>query len=392
MLDQDTINIIKATLPAVKAHADDITARFYPLMFKQYPEVIPYFNQTHQSKGTQPKALANAVVAYASNIDELGNLSEAVNKIVQKHCSLGIQPSQYDIVGDCLLQAIAQVLGDAATEEIIAAWAKAYGQLAGILIGAEEAVYAATEQRAGGWRGERSFTLVKKVAESSVITSFYLEPTEGGDVPDFEAGQFVTVVLNVNGVSLRRNYSLSDAPGTGYFRISVKREPEGAVSNHLHDQLAVGDTIDLLPPCGDFTLRRNGKPLVLLTAGVGITPAISMLNVEAQSTRDIRFIHAAINSDMHAFKAHVNQVAAANSKITSLYIYSEPGVDCQPDAEGFVTADLISAQLPEDRDVEFYFLGPKPFMGAVFKIATELGVPEGQIHYEFFGPDEGLVA
>mgnify|MGYP006323355607 FL=1 len=77
---------------------------------------------------------------------------------------------------------------------------------------------------------------------------------------------------------------------------------------------------------------------------------------------------------------------------TSLYIYSEPGVDCQPDAEGFVTADLIAAQLPEDRDVEFYFLGPKPFMGAVFKIATELGVPEGQIHYEFFGPDEGLVA
>ena len=78
MLDQDTINIIKATLPAVKAHADDITARFYPLMFKQYPEVIPYFNQTHQSKGTQPKALANAVVAHASNIDELGNLSEAL--------------------------------------------------------------------------------------------------------------------------------------------------------------------------------------------------------------------------------------------------------------------------------------------------------------------------
>ncbi len=148
----------------------------------------------------------------------------------------------------------------------------------------------------------------------------------------------------------------------------------------------------LLPPCGDFVLRRNNKPLVLLTGGVGITPAISMLNVEAGSDRDIHFIHAALNSDAHAFKDHVNQLAAANSNITPLYIYSNPCADCKPDAEGFVTAELIAAQLPEDRDVELYFLGPKPFMGAVYKIAKELGVPEGQIHYEFFGPEEELAA
>ncbi|MCV6626437.1 MAG: globin domain-containing protein, partial [Cellvibrionaceae bacterium] len=116
MLDQQTVEIIKATVPAVKAHADEITACFYPLMFEQHPEVIPFFNQTHQAKGAQPKALANAVVAYAANIDNLGNLSEAVTRIVQKHCSLGITPDQYDIVGSCLLQAIGKVLGDAATD------------------------------------------------------------------------------------------------------------------------------------------------------------------------------------------------------------------------------------------------------------------------------------
>mgnify|MGYP003385494474 CR=1 FL=1 len=122
MLDQASINIIKATVPAVKAHADQITACFYPLMFYQYPEVIPFFNQTNQTKGTQPKALTNAVVAYAANIDSLGNLSDAVSKIVQKNCSLGILPEQYPIVGDCLLQAIKTVLGDAATGEVIDAW------------------------------------------------------------------------------------------------------------------------------------------------------------------------------------------------------------------------------------------------------------------------------
>jgi nitric oxide dioxygenase len=392
MLDQATIDIIKATVPAVKANADDITAYFYPLMFEQYPEVLPFFNQANQGKGTQPKALANAVVAYAANIDSLGNLSEAVAKIVHKHCSLGILPEQYPIVGTCLLQAIAHVLGDAATEDVIDAWGKAYGQLADILIDAEEAVYAANEQREGGWRGERTFKLAKRVDESSVITSFYFEPADGGAIPEFEAGQYVTLVLSVDGTAVRRNYSLSDASGMGYLRISVKREAGGVVSNYLHDTLKVGDGMQLTSPCGDFVLAKNDKPLVLLTAGVGITPAISMLNTEAASGRDIRFIHAALNSDTHAFKTHVAQLTAANSNVSSFTIYSEPGESCQSDANGFVSAELIAEQLSENRDVEFYLLGPKPFMVEALKIAKGLGVPESQIHYEFFGPVENLAA
>jgi len=392
MLEQATIDIIKATVPAVKAQADNITARFYPLMFEQYPEVIPFFNQTHQASGSQPKALANAVVAYAANIDSLGNLDQAVTKIVQKHCALGIQPHQYDIVGACLLQAIAEVLGDAATDDIIDAWGKAYGQLAAILIDAEEEVYAAREQATGGWRGERDFKLVKKQQESSVISSFYFEPADGGAVPNFEAGQFITVLLEIDGRSVRRNYSLSDAPGTGYLRISVKREPNGLVSNFLHNKLSLQDTVRVMPPSGDFVLRDNGKPLVLVTAGVGITPAISMLNVAAGSDRDIHFIHAALNSDVHAFKDHVDRLAKTHNNIAPLYVYSEPSDQCRPHAEGFISQQLIAAQLPESPDVEFYFLGPKPFMGAAFSIAKQLGIPDDQVHYEFFGPAEDLVA
>ncbi|MEZ8801222.1 NO-inducible flavohemoprotein [Vibrio splendidus] len=393
MLDSQTIEVIKATVPALQVHANEITEYFYPLLFDQHPEVLPYFNQTNQGKGTQPKALANAVIAYGANIDELGNLTEAVKKIVHKHASLGIYPEQYDAVGSCLLQAIKSVLGSAATDGVIDAWGVAYGQLAQILMDGEESVYADNERLPGGWRGEREFTLAKRVDESEVITSFYFEPVDGQGVPTFDAGQFITIVLDdIDGLSVRRNYSLSDAPGKKYLRISVKREPQGAVSNHLHNQLQVGNTVKLLPPCGDFTLRKNKRPLVLLTGGVGITPAISMLNAEAGSGRDIRFIHAALNADVHAFKTHVDQLAVDHDHIAPFYVYSEPSPSCQPHAEGFISKDLIAAQLPHDLDVEFYFLGPKPFMAAALKIAKELGLPDSQIHYEFFGPVEELAA
>ena len=393
MLDANTVTIIKATVPVLQIHANQITKKFYPLLFAQHPDVVPYFNQTNQGKGTQPEALANAVIAYGANIDALGNLSEAVNKIVQKHVSLGILPVQYDAVGSCLLQAIKIVLGDAATTEIIDAWAKAYGQLASILITAEESIYAENENKFGGWRGEREFKLVDRVDESAVITSFYFKPVDGKGVPLFEAGQFLTIILDdVNDAQIRRNYSLSDAPGMNYLRISVKREPQGVVSNHLHDNLDLGETVKLSHPAGDFMLRKNNKPLVLLTAGVGITPAISMLNSEAGSGRDIRFIHAAINSNVHAFKDHVNQLACAHEHISPCYVYSDPQQYCQPHATGFITEQLIAQQLPDDRNVEFYFLGPMPFMRAALKIATDLGIPETQIHYEFFGPSEALIA
>jgi nitric oxide dioxygenase len=393
MLDTATVQIIKATVPALQIYANDITSHFYPLLFAQHPEVLPFFNQTNQEKGTQPKALANAVIAYGANIDELGNLSDAVSKIVQKHTALGILPQQYDAVGSCLLQAIKAVLGDAATDEVIDAWAKAYGQLANILIAAEESVYTANEQKPGSWRGEREFILVKRVNESSLITSFYFQPFDNQGLPDFEAGQFITIVFDdLDGVAMRRNYSLSDAAGKDYLRISVKREPNGIVSSHLHNNIQLGDKVKLRAPSGDFILRKNAKPLVLLTGGVGITPAISMLNTEAESGRDIRFIHAAINSEVHAFKQHVDELAAVNSNIKPLYIYSQPEAQCQPHVTGFIDATIIEAQLPADRDVEFYLLGPVGFMKVALAIATSLGVPANQIHYEFFGPAESLTA
>src|SRR5688500_597214 len=176
MLNERTIEIVKATAAAVAPQAEAITRRFYSLMFAENPEVTAYFNQAHQHSGGQQRALAGAICAYAANIDNLAALGPAVELIAQKHCSLGIQPEHYPIVGKHLLAAIKDVLGDAATDEVIAAWGEAYGLLAKVFINREEEIYQAHESAPGGWRGFRPFVVRRKAVESDCIASFYLSP------------------------------------------------------------------------------------------------------------------------------------------------------------------------------------------------------------------------
>ncbi|MFA7555186.1 MAG: NO-inducible flavohemoprotein [Spongiibacteraceae bacterium] len=390
MLSQQSKDLVNASLPAVGPKVNEITAVFYPLMFERYPEVKAYFNQAHQAEGTQPRALANAVVAYATNLDRLEVLGDAVSLIVQKHVSLNILPEHYPIVGECLLAAIKEVLGDVATDEIIAAWAEAYQQLADLLIGAEEQVYQQNEQCKGGWRGEREFVLRRKQVESDVITSFYFEPADGGDICEYLPGQFITIIVDVDGQPMRRNYSLSDQPGNGYYRISVKREPGGVVSNVLHDKLSEGDVVKLTPPAGSFTLNNEARPVVLLTGGVGITPAMSMINPALASGREVHFIHAAINGKHHAFKQYIDELAGQHDTLKVSYCYAKPEAGEQPHFEGMINRDLLNTLIPVDRNIDVYLLGPKGFMKATYAALTELQVPVENIKYEFFGPLENL--
>ncbi|MCR8923430.1 NO-inducible flavohemoprotein [Dasania sp. GY-MA-18] len=390
MLSQQSKDLVNASLPAVGPKVDEITAVFYPIMFSRYPQVKAYFNQAHQAEGSQPRALANAVVAYATNLDRLELLGDAVALIVQKHVSLNILPEHYPIVGECLLAAIKEVLGDVASDEILAAWGEAYQQLADLLIAAEEQAYQQNEQQQGGWRGEREFILRRKEQESEVISSFYFEPADGKAIAKHLAGQYTTIVFSVNGETLRRNYSLSNQPGTDYYRISVKREPGGVASNYLHDHLSVGDRVALTPPAGNFTLNQENRPVVLLTGGVGITPAMSMLNPALASGREVHFVHAAINGRHHAFKEHVDQLAVQHSNLKINYCYEKPSAEDKPHAQGYLNRELLADMLPSDKNIDVYMLGPKPFMRASYSALKALGVPVENIQYEFFGPLESL--
>ena len=180
MLSTQQLELIKATVPVLRESGVALTDYFYKRMLNNHPELKETFNLGHQRSGGQAKALAGAVLAYAENIENLAVLGDAVSLIVAKHVSLNIQADQYAIVGENLLHSISEVLNVPMDSDLIAAWAAAYGQLADILIAAEKQRYAEQAATQGGWNGWRGFKVVRKQAESDVITSFYLQPVDGG--------------------------------------------------------------------------------------------------------------------------------------------------------------------------------------------------------------------
>ena len=407
-MSEQTIEIVKATAPAVTQHAEAITRRFYTLMFAGNPEVQAYFNQAHQYSGGQQRALAGAICAYAANIDNLAALGPAVELIAQKHCSLGIQAEQYPIVGKHLLAAIKDVLGEAATKEVIGAWAEAYGFLAEAFIEREATIYREQAAAPGGWNGYREFVVERKAVESEVVTSLYLRPRDGGPLPGFKPGQYITVKVEHPHVATSpRNYSLSDRPGLDHYRISVKREPSltagapaGLVSNYLHDEVQEGDLLLVGPPCGEFTLNAaspDDRPIVLLSGGIGITPILAMFKslLHQETAAPIHFVHAARSSRTHALWDEIRELASGRPNVRVHVRYDAPEADDlrdrRCDSTGFVDGEFLRSWLPTN-DAEFYFCGPRPFMQSVYRELQDWGVEESRLHFEFFGPRQEIVA
>lgn len=395
MLTDSQRAIVSSTVPLLEQGGEALTTYFYKMLLAEHPEVRPFFNETHQAKGAQPRALANGVLMYAKHIDRLEAMGPLATQIVNKHVALQVLPEHYPIVGRCLLRAIRDVLGaEVATDAVMDAWTAAYGQLADILIDAERARYDAQAVAPGGWRGQRAFTVQRKVRESAEITSFHLVPADGGALMDFAPGQYIGLCLTVEGRDIRRNYSLSAAPNGRSYRISVKREPGGMASNHLHDQVHAGDTLHLLPPSGGFVLSEGERPVVLISGGVGITPTLALMEQALAAERPVTFIHCARNGEVHAFREQIEEATTRHPGLLQrYYCYDEvtQGAPGLPHAVGRLDGDLLERWLPGGtRDVDAYFLGPKPFMQQVRRGLRNWGVPDAQSRFEFFGPASAL--
>jgi nitric oxide dioxygenase len=382
---------IDASVPVLRQHGLTITRLFYENMFKAHPELTSIFNMGNQASGAQQQSLASAVFAYAANIGNPGALGPVVKRIVHKHVSVGIRAEHYPIVGQHLLGAIAATLGDAATQPLLDAWKEAYTSLAKLLIEAEAEMYST----AGIQPGETRPMRVTEVSrESANVVSFRFVAADEKPLPSFQPGQYVSVAVDLpDGAHQLRQYSLSDAPGTDNWRISVKREdgadlaPAGTVSNWLHQNVQVGSILQVSHPFGEFTPNtEDDQPIVLLSAGVGVTPMVSSLKriAAVNPQRRVIFAHAARDASHHALRAEVDALKAAMPNLSVVTFHEKRG-DVQDAVEGLMNVTLLPAWPREEAEV--WMCGPHKFMQAQWLALLYLGVPAARLHREVFGPE-----
>ena len=239
----------------------------------------------------------------------------------------------------------------------------------------------------------RSLRLVEKVRESEDVSSFIFAPRDDGALPDFEAGQHLPLEIDIDGYDqlFKRTYSLSNGPGEGRYRISVKREPHGIVSSHLHDRLEVGDIVNSSSPDGNFLLEHSGRPVALISAGIGVTPMLSMLHAitSENSNRPVTFVHGARNGRHHPLAGEIRDIAGRNTNVHLEVLYSQPRAsDVKGEAydrQGRISGDLIAELIP-GLDADFYLCGPIRFLADIALALGENGVDPRRVHAETFGP------
>jgi ferredoxin-NADP reductase/predicted pyridoxine 5'-phosphate oxidase superfamily flavin-nucleotide-binding protein len=239
----------------------------------------------------------------------------------------------------------------------------------------------------------RSLRLVEKTRESADVTSFVFEARDGGPLPAHRAGQHLPIELHVPGVEqpVRRTYSLSGAPSDRRYRISVKREPHGLASRHLHDSVEVGTILDARTPAGDFLLPCRRCPVVLVSAGVGVTPLASILHdlAATESGYPIWFVHGARDGDHHPLAEEVRAIAVENPDVRVHVAYSRPRPEDELgthyDSAGRIDGELLE-RLVRDLDAHFMLCGPTGFMAEIQESLEARSVPGDRIHTESFGP------
>ncbi|WP_329142076.1 globin domain-containing protein [Streptomyces sp. NBC_01456] len=407
MLSTESAKTITATLPAVRGALGEITALFYEKLFTARPELLrDLFNRGNQANGSQRQALAGSIAAFAGHLvaHPASRPDAMLARIAHKHASLGVRADQYPIVREHLFAAIAEVLGDAVTDEVARAWDEVYWLMAHALIAVEKRLTAeAGVQGGGGWRPYR---VAGRVQETEEVATFLLRPADGAPVPPSRPGQYVSVQVQLpDGARQIRQYSLSGQLDGG-LQISVKRvaaghrageayeDPAGEVSSHLHAHVHGGEILHVSPPFGEVVLSEDGEgPLLFASAGIGCTPVIGMLShlAAAGSRRRIITAHADRSPATHPFRTDLRRLTDKLSDATAALWYEEELGG--GDGKGAVTVraglmDLTQLAIPAGTTA--YLCGPVPFMKAAIAQLLASGLPAERIHYEVFGPDLGL--
>ncbi|KUI39189.1 globin domain-containing protein [Mycobacterium sp. GA-2829] len=379
---------IAATLPLVGAHIDEITTEFYRRMFDARPELLRnLFNRGNQAQGAQQKALAASIATYATCLIDpnLPHPAELLSRIGHKHASLGITADQYEIVHEHLFAAIVEVLGaDTVTADVAEAWDAVYWMMAGTLIELERGLYAAAGVDDGDvYRRARVVAREDDPSGAVLLTVRSM----GAPFSAFRPGQYVSVGVTLpDGARQLRQYSLINTPGDGELTFAVR--PQGEVSTWIHANVHEGDVLDVTVPFGDLPdPDQHHRPLVLISAGIGITPMIGILEhlAAVAPATTVKVWHADRSTETHPLRDRQRELVAALPDATLEVWYEEAAPEAR---EGLL--DVTAVDLPDD--VEVYLCGGTGFVQAVRAQLQERGVPADRVHCELFAPNDWLLS
>lgn len=399
MLNTSQIVQIKASIPILQDRSADFAAAFLKRLAEGSPELLNIFSRARLQDGEEQKALAEAVLTFAQNIEFPDRIAAAARQIAERHTALGVRADQYPVISHHLLEAIRQTLGASASAELIAAWAAACSELSELLSQAGEAIQGAQAAQTGSWTGWRPFECVNRIQETADVVSFYFRPADGGPLPDYAPGQYITLRVHSKALQItqQRHYTLSQPAGTSMLRITVKAiagrggTPDGLVSNILHRRVKVGDTIEFSAPAGSFTLGdlKSEHPAVMIAAGIGITPIAAMLSAlaEANPLRRVHFLYSTQNLAHYPLKRDIDAAFRGLPNAAKGIFFTHPGPEDQIgrdyNATGRITPSHIRS-FCQDPDADFYLCGPAEFMRGVSEALRAVGVIAPRIHMEDF--------
>lgn len=386
MLTEAQLVVVRDTLPAVGAAIDEITPIFYRRLFEAHPDLErDLFNRGNQAVGAQQRSLAASIAMYATAvIDDEVSARSMLERVANKHASLGVAPVQYPVVYEHLFAAIAQVLGDAVTPAVAEAWTALYWQLADELITLEEGLYSAAG--VGPETVWRTVVVRERRQETPHTVAFVLADPSGDALPDFLPGQYISIAVRLpDGARQIRQYSLSGA-GAGQWRIGVRRD--GEVSSYLHEYAFEGAHLQVSPPFGDIVLDSDpATPLVLASAGIGITPVLGMLHHLAEEGGERRVIvaHGDRTRATHAHRAELNELVGRIPG-AALHTWYDALPDGYPLGEGESRGRIDLSGLPIPSEAHAYLCGPLPFMTGAAAQLEGAGVPRDRVWFEAFTP------